>query len=400
MLAVAIIVGLNELDGMRTVPGALLRSKQKPSRKHNTTSATIDWRCNTNLTRNESLYPALDVELLMKDMNRNGTSKRNASHDYNHWDGACETLGRSLPPRHDPVLVHVFYPFGENILDRRKKHLMILSFLATQCPRTSKLIVWHKEEKTPQMLSMPKKLLRRLEVRRFNESNIQEMGFASNTTQRLIREWKDSHKAGTTDIARLTILYNHGGIWVDSDSLLLRNLAPISGLSFIYQAQDDFLNGAIMGTASPKSPFILNMIQYIDNRLITNPDANGYYKWAMVMFNSIDTTGGEMPYLPGCLFDGGWFVQRWDNIHPVASDWDGFFGRKASNQMLCYIDPMTARFRGPLIYHWHGRWEMPIQSGSLGDCADRLYRKTLGIPFENSTLDDPQLACNMSCMLD
>lgn len=364
-----------------------------PSR--NLSNAISNWQCNVALfqsyNNNNSAIPVLgDVQMLLKDIARNGTSKRNASIDYNDWKGeVCDKVGKSLPPRPDqPVLVHVFYPFGD-IIDERKKHLMLLSFLATQCSENSKLVVWHKQKHAPKMLPMPRHLYSRIQVRRFTLQDIQDMGFSRNTTKRLVKEYKGSHQAGTTDIARVTILYNHGGIWVDSDVLLLRNLSPISGLNFVYQAQKNVLNGAVMGAATPRSNFIFSMVQYIDSRLVQHTTNDAYFKWAHVMFNKILKGGGEMPFLPGCLFDGAWFRNK-QVPHPAPVHWDHFFGQKAHEGHVRYIDPQIAQFHGPLAYHWHGRWTVPIVEGSLADRADVLYREALSIPLHNSSSRKPQ----------
>jgi hypothetical protein len=321
-----------------------------------------------------------------------------ASFDYNdangEYDGNCETIGKRLAPRPNPVLIHVFYPFGDLVVDIRKKQLMMLSFLATQCPLKSKLMVWYKNGEKPQLPLMPQHLRQRIELRCFGRGDIEKMGFSSNTTTRLIREWEGTEsKAGATDVARITILYNYGGIWTDSDVLLLRDLSPISGLSFAYQAQGTFFNNALLGAASPRSTFVHAMVKYIDRHIQEHPDDGNYYKWGASMFGVLVAEGGELPLLPGCLLDGGWFGGR-PPPEPAPVYWDNFFSGKAESRHVDYIDPRIARTHGSLAYHWHGRWANAIEAGSLADCADRLYRKALGIPFENSTLDDPQVLCN------
>jgi hypothetical protein len=390
-VVVGLYAGFRENQMIGAIVPSFVTSAIAGTRTH-LVNASTEWQCIIDVHANDSSIIPLKAELLINDTAGNGTSKQTPSLNYNNPD-TCDQVGKSLPARPEAVLVHVFYPIGEGI-DPRKKHLMIMSFLATQCSATSKLIVWHKHNETPVMLPMAEHLRRRIQVRKFGAKDIEEMGYSSNITERLIHEWRNSkHLASRTDIARTVILYNHGGIWVDSDCLLLRSLSPISGLDFAYQAQDTFLNNAVMGASTKQSNFIRQMITYIDHGLITNPTNEDYFKWGASMFHFLfDSDRAKMPFFPGCLFDQAWTGGR-PFPHPAPVHWDSFFGNKADDSHVDYIDPKIARFGGPLVYHWHGRWKMPIVEGSLADRADRMYRKALGIPFYtgNTTHDEEGL---------
>jgi hypothetical protein len=63
------------------------------------------------------------------------------------------------------------------------------------------------------------------------------------------------------DLLRLIILYNYGGMYMDIDTLMMRDPTPLFANDFVthWECIDNKLNGAIMYAATPKSKFITKL---------------------------------------------------------------------------------------------------------------------------------------------
>lgn len=119
-------------------------------------------------------------------------------------------------------------PFGP------RQEWMLKSFFATQDLSTSRLILWSNGD-----LSSNDILQNYL--RRYPESfalkvvNIPQMakGTALDGSSLLVS--KDTKAWVDGDLIRLLLLYNYGGVWVDMDSLLTRDLDPLLEHEFVTQ---------------------------------------------------------------------------------------------------------------------------------------------------------------------
>ncbi len=329
----------------------------------------------------------LTVHCLLKDVDGpKGKSKSEPGAGYSD-PYFCNRQGRRLVDQPGKTLVHTFAPHVAKRADTRKDVLLLLSFLATQ-PASSQLVLWHQAGEYPKYLDslLPKRLLGEIEIKSFSAKEFWKIDMSSESKHRLFKEWLSAHRAGKTDIARFVILYLYGGIWIDTDSLLLRDLAPIRNTNFIYQVlnydgtnETGFLNGAIMGTEGAMSQFIENMLLYVDRRLVMDPSDKNYFRWAESMFKILYQRNKEnYPLLPGCLVDGGWFLKM-DEPNAQPAEWGSFFSKQATESEFMYIDPRSAKSNAPFVYHWHGHWEDKIVNGSVADRADLLYRELLGI---------------------
>jgi len=195
----------------------------------------------------------------------------------------------------------------------------------------------------------------------------------------------DGALASKSDIFRAVILHNYGGAWMDADVMLLQNVAPLMGKDWAYLGQtlpEFFVNGAMLCTSQPQSVF---MALYIKRVL----DAGGQnlYRFGPQILSEMarnQTERSSFHILPTCFFDPYW------SYEPGVVPWDSFFSHAAPLRRLKYLCQSNP---GSFAYHWHGRWESPIDVGSVADVMEHalswrlelrsLAEDTAGIPHIN-----------------
>ena len=88
------------------------------------------------------------------------------------------------------------------------------------------------------------------------------------------RMYKEKRWAFVADYARLHILYEQGGFYLDTDMLLLQSLSPLTSKDCVLGEEEIGIISAGMIGATPQHPFILACKNYYDNNsneLITIP---------------------------------------------------------------------------------------------------------------------------------
>jgi Glycosyltransferase sugar-binding region containing DXD motif len=79
------------------------------------------------------------------------------------------------------------------------------------------------------------------------------------------KAYRDRKWAFVSDYARLKVLYDQGGIYLDTDMYLVRDLTPLfTGDSFIGKEDSIYLNAAILG-GIPGDPFIKDVLTKYDS---------------------------------------------------------------------------------------------------------------------------------------
>lgn len=145
------------------------------------------------------------------------------------------SLAGSRPPlpRSQRTNFHTYWradlePFGD------RQEWMLKSFFATQDLSSSTLILWSNGD-------LSHNLRIALYLKAYPESfevkiaNIRDMskGTALENSPRLqtsdAKAWVDG------DLVRLLVIWRHGGVWVDMDSLLTRDLSPLLDHEFVTQ---------------------------------------------------------------------------------------------------------------------------------------------------------------------
>jgi len=271
----------------------------------------------------------------------------------------------------------------------RKWRLGALSFLVTQAPNAS-MNIW-VEPALADAVSRALEPVLRLDrakrialkqfdaTREFNAAFPGDQARADSLAESYGRKWKPASKS---DLSRSVLLHNYGGMWIDTDVVLLRSLAPVVGVDFAYLGQDDFINNAVLGTSGPRSPF---MRAYLDDIEAEIKSLAGQHPNGRAADASIYAFGPEslkrlwqqsrsnstMHVLLGCFFDGGWVPG--DRAVP----WDAFFTGNATEKQVQYFTPGSG-IHGTFAYHWHGRWDQPIAQQSVAARFEAACLHALG----------------------
>lgn len=222
-------------------------------------------------------------------------------------------------PVSDPVDYHLVW-FGKPIDHIR---LCIASLFATQAnPRVT---LWTTEEYVDglrEAFSFPGKAFR-VEVFRSQYEGVL-----------YVKEPYD--KFWTCDDWRLDILYTHGGIYVDMDTLALKDISWVSRYRAMSRwGREERCNSSI--TSFPKGdPELLKLIQHMgDNRKHWDRPVPNLW-WNLV---DVDMTCFDVVF-----FDYGWTVEN---------HCDTFFSSLPD-------DPNF--FNGSYVYHWHNRWDRDVRN--------------------------------------
>jgi hypothetical protein len=160
------------------------------------------------------------------------------------------------------------------------------------------------------------------------------------------------------DVFRLLVLHKYGGIYIDMDVLILRDLSPLNELEFLYQwGTSGFnsnepkitMNGAIMrlDKNSPLSEEFLSILK------LTPPSKNTF-DWGNKMYSKISKN--NLLVLP-CV----WFNSEW-----------GFEGTSC-NPFKNVGD--VELFDGAFTWHWHNKWDDYIEDGSKFQIIESLHHE-------------------------
>lgn len=145
-----------------------------------------------------------------------------------------QRLGRGMPlPPDARAHYHTYWrtdlaPFGE------RQEWMLKSFFATQNTDTARLVLWSNGDLSGNAILQ--KWLRRFPdafVLRVVDYDTLAIGTELEGNE-LLRV-KDSRAWIDGDLVRLLVLWAYGGVWVDMDSLLTRDLAPLLEHEFVTQ---------------------------------------------------------------------------------------------------------------------------------------------------------------------
>jgi hypothetical protein len=237
----------------------------------------------------------------------------------------CMKTVRAIPDSRycDPVIFHSFWG---NLPVRKQAIWFIISFLLTQDPEYSELWIWSPPgvavSSDPLMAPIVALAGSRVHFKTWNASHEAKNTQLEKRPDVLTvshdqRFWLD------TDLLRSLALRVYGGVYVDMDVLLLRNLGPLLGDEWLYQWGTHCVlsNGAIMRFKkdSPVSNRLLDTI--IATKPI--PDSTCWGKDAYIKAKPFTR-------LPICFLNAGWMTNNGEdkaffNNVPHLSRWSGAF---------------------------------------------------------------------------
>ena len=165
------------------------------------------------------------------------------------------------------------------------------------------------------------------------------------------------------DFIRMILLYNYGGCWFDLDCFILRTFDPIfknyeKEICAYQWENSNFPNNAILISLEPKSSNLKSIIDFFHNQ------NTGWRTQSNCTYSS----PLDILVLPCSWFDAGWI----ENPIFIKSElFSNFF--KASNKQYNFNN----FFKGAFCFHWHNRWDIPIEKNSIFHQLIRIIRKRL-----------------------
>lgn len=318
-------------------------------------------------------------------------------------------LIRQSVPSAGPVIMHtgMFLKSGDGTASwchaERKLRLGLMSFLASQNLNRTKLKFWTEDVNHPALRALDPILADaryagKVEVLRFDPAE----QFAQVPGTDLLRETlmklynTDNELASKSDLQRIILLHNYGGVWVDTDVLLVNDFGPLTGDDWVYLGFADFINGALLSVSKPQSEFVRAYLMATLMTGLTYTKKGDLYRFGPHLLTNISkdaAMNSTFRVLPACFFDGGWNHVDGSTLEEArgAVRWDDFFTRPAQQAQISYITPGEQGSRLTFAYHWHGHWDVPIARGSLAEVAERAYIKRLGLAVPEAE-DWPQSA--------
>ncbi|KAF9528374.1 glycosyltransferase family 32 protein [Crepidotus variabilis] len=245
-------------------------------------------------------------------------------------------------------------PFGP------RQEWMLKSFFATQDLSTSRLVMWSNGDLSDN------KILQRY-LRQYPDSfllNVVDIprlaqGTELDGSSLLVRTDKKAWVDG--DLIRLLLLWNYGGVWVDMDSLLTRDLEPLLEHEFVTQwdCYDKIyqpLNGALMRFRK-HSPYLCEAFHIMATEPPPRSDSTD---WGSLLYFKLfrRLLEGSIPtfnILPFCFSDGR--SCRLDNRLPDPFAPDNRYGKWTAGLSLEEDGGLDKALQKVFGVHLHNQWE-------------------------------------------
>lgn len=258
--------------------------------------------------------------------------------------------------RNNPNLVHMFWR------GPLKPHpvLAVKSFAFTQHLDTSRLVFWADGvDDVGPLEAMTTALPHAVEVRPWNASrevarldDLMEARGRPRTS--LAQHLALDTPATYSDAVRFIVLTLYGGIYVDADTLLLRDLGPLFDVEFAYRwSSTNTTNTAVMG-----------LHKHSEYGLDMHARRGGYWPQTII--------GDRIRVLPAAWFDPLWLVA--DGIELAKGGRSGAFGLTKFADVFTVeggVDLATA-FDGAFACHWHNMWDKGWAAGSFMGWHERM----------------------------
>ena len=264
-------------------------------------------------------------------------------HDWRKAIAFCRTLP-DVPPS-DPVAFHMYWreahgrwwwpssrPFG------RKQALPVKAFFATQDLSKCSLTVWSDRDLSRSEWLAP--FAGRLSLRVYDAGD-EARGTPLERHPRVYRQ-RDARVYRDGDLFRILVLHNHGGVYVDMDTVLLRSLGVFLNQEFVYQWDnfDDRYAPALMHLRRGGA-FAAELVRGI---LEIPP---GKYNWGRENVRRAIDRGRSITVFPSPFFNTEW--QADPGFEPF---------RRSSGSA-----EQDRLYEGAFAWHWHNKWDDPIEPG-------------------------------------
>ncbi|KAI0828676.1 hypothetical protein BC628DRAFT_1363845 [Trametes gibbosa] len=289
--------------------------------------------------------------------------------DCYDFAGTVRPLDRGPPrqriPPDERVQYHTYWrtdlaPFGP------RQEWLLKSYFATQDLDRTRLILWSNVDISHH--PMLQKWLRRYPdafALRVVDYHALARGTELHGSELLnindAKAWVDG------DLVRLLVIWAYGGVWIDMDSLLIRDLGPLLEHEFVtqwdcYDKKYVPLNGALM-RFHKHSPYLCEAFHIM---VTSPPPRQGTTDWGALLYLKLRRrllAAGIPPFkvLPFCFSDAR--SCRLDNrlpdpfkADPLNGLWTNGLGRERGG-------PLDRALAKVFAVHLHNQWEKPFPKG-------------------------------------
>jgi len=308
----------------------------------------------------------------------------------------------------------------------RKLRLGVLSFLATQDPQKVKLHIWtdvdQNSETMKEMLGPighHPELMDAINITTF-DPKVEFLKVPPTVARERLEEHykKDPNPEIRSDLYRAVVLYNYGGLWMDADTVLMQDVAPLFGEDWAHlvRGREGAIGGGLLSASAPKSHFTnAYLISVVMREPPMDDDEKKAQKPLLVEIFDNDPAHTILHVLPPCFLDNEPSQESADNVAVLASDagvgGSVFFGKSVAQPYRAFFssgieeassdnstsdvsalqetpanenkaDDDDDKDKGPAqaptwAYHWGGNFAAQWARGSLADVAERTFMKQL-----------------------
>lgn len=283
----------------------------------------------------------------------------------------------------DGCLFHaVISEAGGKALNRLAFSAFLRAFIVTQSQQ-SKLIIWSlpwDDITLPDIThgcpaqTLNEKLRverwkRRIQIKRVERAELGTLNLLRMMTYRLVgNDFRLMRSmVRLSDMLRFHLLRKNGGIYIDSDVLLLHDLSPLCNSTFTYQwSNKDAENSAVFGCPE-NCPFVNDYIRSAGSA----PLSYHPLKWRRVGRDSVRSWPVRLPTM---VFDPVWLKQiGYDSYDPadyLFTKHEDFVKADVDKER---ITNRSSVFPASLGYHWHGGFASIPKTGEPGSTFSQLH---------------------------
>lgn len=256
-------------------------------------------------------------------------------HDYE----ACLEFLRNLKDDgsrpEEPTLFHVY-----SDMRSPKEALCIKSFLATQNPYQTKLILWSDVDLSNNKFIAPFKDLIELRV---YDPVAEAVGTIMEGKSDFLSAKDEKHYL-QSDLMRILVCHKYGGVFIDMDIVLLRDFGPLLGQEYMYMwgSETDFKREGACATVLScvkGSEFSRRLLESV----LRSPIYGGTTCWGKDMF-AMMYREKEFPILPSTFFNTEWCinVKYKGRANEIQATW---FDAPVKDEAHLFLEAFA--------WHWH-----------------------------------------------
>ncbi|PFH48714.1 hypothetical protein AMATHDRAFT_149282 [Amanita thiersii Skay4041] len=318
-------------------------------------------RVSAEYNMSESVYGRKKTEV------QAGMQMRFGMDCYDYAGTVQDTPSAQRPPA-GSVARTVFHTYWRTDLQAfsPRQEYMVKSFFATQDLERTRLILWSNGDLSGNAIlkgyleRYPDQFqLRIVDIPKLAQGTpLAGTALLSRTDK---KAWVDG------DLIRLLLLWNYGGVWVDMDSLLTRDLDPLLEHEFVtqwdcYDKKYSALNGALM-RFHKHSPYLCEAFHLM---VSSSPPRAGSTDWGSILYFRLWrrlVAGGVPPFkiLPFCFSDGR--SCRLDNRLPDPFVPDHPSGKWTMGLGLEKGGGLDRVLHDVFSVHLHNQWEKHFPKG-------------------------------------